>query len=247
VLKRFAVFLLALLAAAAAHAQVASGSFPFVHSYDLDSATFTYPLLELSRPGTANIKTTGSSATIDAASGAPFAGIGVGSVLTVRTSTALSTPDFRTIIAKASDVQVTVEAAVDWSGAGAAGFRFDYQVLTDGTGLGAGWFGVSKYGPKSLYFAIAQQNTTTGITIQIECKQAGGLPVKVWPETTGTAQCDADGVFTTAGIGDRCLIQLPDGPLSSCRLGLKLTSTDDGGDTGANRESVFASFSGVPR
>ena len=228
-------------------------SFPIVQNHDFDSGTKTYcllgPAIDSQRDGRPNIKTTGSSATVDAASGTPFAALTTvpGAVITVRAGTPVVVPDVRYVLTKPSGAQITVDTAVDWSGAGATGFPWSYRNLTCGTGDGAGWFGVGQYSAKVIALQIEQVSLASGslaVTIDGRSDDPWAKPTPIYPMATPptSSQCDT-GLFTTAGTTARCIVVIdPTAAVSFLRVGVSLT--DDGGDTGANLEKVTARFMG---
>ncbi len=239
--------LLALILAALALPQVGSPAsqaivFSIVNKFDSDSATLTYAVFTRATDGTVNIKTTGSSATVDAVSGTPFATVAAGDELFCRDAE----PDAqrRYVVAKASGAQITVNAAVDWSRAG--GYQFSYRTLLTGTGAGAGWFGVGNLADKTFSFGV-EQLVATDVKIRLECitDAPGAQPITIYPPAGGSGQCGT-GTITVPGATARCAYALAGLTVSRCRFGV-ITDVDDGDDTGANREDIWAQFSGVER
>lgn len=223
-------------------------SVPIVLNHDFDDATATYCLLgpsyDSSSKGLGNLKTTGSSATVAAASGTPFAGMAKGTVITV-TPGAGAIPNERYVLVPTSSTALTVNAAVDWSGNGATGFPFTYRNLTCGTGAGAGWFNVSGFTTKAIHFQIEQLAVASGsvaVTIQCKGQNIWSAPTPVYPPSAAASsgQCDT-GLFTTAGATARCIVPLAF-ETSVCRLGVTLT--DDAGDLTTNLEQVSATLEG---
>jgi len=218
-------------------------SFPIIADFDADSTTMTYVLFDPPRSGTANIKTTGSSATVDAASGTPFAAVAVGDEIFVRDVDA--TAQVRYVRAKASSIQITVNAAVNWSGNGSTGYGFTYRTFRSGTGADAGWFQVGgAFSRRNIYFGLEQVNATGGVAFQIDCIMGApaAKPTLVYPPGGSTA-CET-GTLTTAPT--RCLVVLSLGA-QRCRLGAKIVTADDGDDLTTNREDVHAEFMGEPK
>lgn len=217
-----------------------------VSQHDFDSSSYTYCLLSDPKagPNGTRVKTTGSSATVDAAAGEPFANVAAGDTITVQAGNNVA-PVVRYVLTRASATQITVDTAVDWSGNGATGYVFSYRTLTCGTGAGAGWFGVSSHSTKTIMFQVDQLSVASGsLAVTIECKGASpwAQPTTVYPPNSGSGQCYT-GLFTVAGATARCaLVFAQEENYAACRLGVKLT--DDAGDTGANLERVTATFEG---
>jgi hypothetical protein len=232
-MRRLAVILVSLLAVTAL-ADIPPEFRPIVAAYDLTSTSYTYPLLGNPLSGSANVKTSGSSTTVTAASGTPFADVAVGAELTIQTD--VTTRVVRAVTAKASDTSITVDTAANLSGNGSTGYPFSYRPLSDGTGLTQGWIKVSQYSEKNYVFEVNTINATN-ITVRVECKSSGDMasPIQIYPATGGTGQCGT-GVVTTAGITGRCAVVSYE-PWDQCRVGFILT-----GDTGA--QSITAGFMG---
>lgn len=240
-----------LLAVPMAFAQSDLTFFPVISNYELDATAVTYCVLGSSRDSVTaslpNVKTTGSSVTVDAVSGSPFANVAVTDELTFYPGPD-ELPILRTVLTRASAAQITVANSV-LIGADtvnlsvAAGYPWSYRTLTCGTGVANGWFGVSGFRNKTVFFQVDQLNATGGITFVLQCKGSSpwAQPVPVYPPTGGTGQCGT-GVLTTA---NQCAIAISDDEnYSSCRLGMYITTADDGGDLTTNREEVTAYFQG---
>lgn len=115
------------------------------------------------------------------------------------------------------------------------------SVQTCGTAADSGWFRVGQFtnqpgGSVIMVAEVNQANTTSGIDFRWECSVAGSssLPLQVCPTTNGTVTTVLN---AAAGIGGRyaCVV---DFPMDRCRIGMKLTSTDDGNDLTTNAESI---------
>lgn len=249
-MKRILLALVAALALVApVHAQDAVNealpSLPLFASYDLDSASYTFgwytgqgdQIWGPQRLGAAKVKTVGLSATVSAftAATAPFAQVSVGDLLFVATSGAtpggtadgtLGRTTFMLVTAKADSDNVTVAAAtatgtIDLS----LGYTFRWLKFNTGTASTDGWIPMKGITAANFVYAITQQNTTTGIDYKVECK--GGLDptaITVIGPTTKTTTYGGGNVLTE--------------PWAFCRFGIKLTSTDDGGDAGVNAEQI---------
>lgn len=211
----------------------------FLYKYELDATTLTYCRLvgRNSDPfagtiqGPARVKTTGSSTSVteNTTGQNPFANVAVGDLITVQ-RTPGGAVDTRVVVTRTDAANITVEAAVDWTG----GFEFRYKTLQCGTTATDGWVDASGSNQITITYNIVQQNTTTGIDMRGECRGPGigAQAVQVFPATG--FQTD-----TTATIANQHSY-LVSGRWSACRLGVKITSTDDGGDTGANAEQLTA-------
>jgi hypothetical protein len=200
-------------------------------SWDLDATAFTYPLLGDSLAGIGNLKTTGSSATIDAATGTPFVGIAEGDELTVYLGNA--PPAVFVVAVRTSDTQVTAQAAQDLSGNGEAGFTFSFRHHTSGTTTGFGWFDVSTYDAKNVVVQIDQAVATGGIQYSVECKAS-----TFWSQPV-TISAPAAVTSFPARVSVPITV-----PYSQCRVGYKIVTGDDGGDLTTNREAITTTFQG---
>lgn len=238
--KRIAVLFALLLASASARSQTVGQEqvANFMYRYDLDSATLTFCKLQGQngdpyggdKQVLAKIKTTGSSTSVteNTAGQNPFSDVAVGDVIAVRRATGVV--DRRIVVTRTDAANVVVESAVDWSG----GFAFGYRTLTCGTTATDGWVDASGSNNITIQFQIDQANTTTGIDWRIECKGAGigSLADPVYPASGFITVTNASTPYVSAAYVN--------GRWSACRVGVKLTSTDDGGDTGANAEQITA-------
>lgn len=187
-----------------------------VYAYDVTAASYTYCALQgqngdpFAEPylGTAKIKTTGSSTTVEenVVGTNPFANLAVGDMILVRRGTVT---DRVSITAKASAASITVSSAVNWS----AGYDFRWLDLTCGTGTTDGWFGVGAFYNVDVTVEWVTKNATS-LDFQTECAIGPGLPVIL--ETKSATAVGQWGPTITAGVYDRC------------RVGMKLTA-----DTGA--------------
>lgn len=214
-------------------------TYSIVENYDLDSATLTFCRLQPDPiQGLGLITTSGSNTVVTAATGTPFAGLGENDVL-YGLSAATGAQETRYITTWTSNVSVTVNAAVDWSSP-ATGINFSYKHLYCGTTANDGWFDVSGFVYSSIIVNVQQLNTTTGIDFRWECRNSapGAAPVQVCPTTINTFR-----TVTVAGITDGAVNCAVEEPYAQCRVGMKLNTTDDGGDLTTNREQIFISYS----
>lgn len=244
-MRRLAALVLLALLPAPGHGQgAASSARPIFALYDLDSATETFCAFDENvSPDNGNVVTSGSSATITSVAGTtttPFLNVSVMDQILIGGSTG-ATGATRTVIARASSTSITASSALDISSP-TTGRTLQHRKLrcsTDGT---TGFFSVSGMDSLAIDFTIQQQNTTTGIDVRLQCRvgdsNAGWkqvYPVLVPPAVTAT--------YTTFTSTGGLAYEFP--PLSkwdSCRIGMKLNTTDDGGDTGANQEQISATM-----
>jgi hypothetical protein len=208
-----------------------------VENWDLDATTYTYPLTSpaIMGPGQRAV-TSGASTTVTncALCTAPFAGVAVGDVIIFFVN---DTQVYRYVTAKASDISITVDTAIDLSTNGTVGYSFVYRTVTIGTGATNGWFQVGGGGISSaVTYQIDQLNATGGVDVRIECRMsssASGLsaPISVFERNVTTA-----GIGTAASTGRTTVEILPH--FTDCRVGMKFGSADDGTDTGAAAEVI---------
>lgn len=219
--------------------------------YDLDSTTDIGCSYGPPIPITTDLITTsGSSATTTSVNTrAPFARASVGDLITVNVATpnvntTASTLFNRVITAKASSNSITVDSV--WT-LPTAGTTFFLSILT--CGANAGWIPVTaSQRTAEIAIQIAQQNTTTGISMKIEGMDCDDTNICVarnlWPGlNAGAAQCGA-GTYSSGYCVYTTAVNPPvfstDGMIhpTFMRVVMKLTSTDDGGDTGVNAEKI---------
>lgn len=217
----------------------------FAYNYDVASSSLTYCKLTGQRTDPFGspfsvaipIETSGSSTTVSAvtASSEPFAQLAVGDVILVTRDN--NSRDIRVITAKASDDQVTVDTAVDWSD----GFPFSWLDLTCGTAATDGWIRVSDGGTVQLTVQYDAGDLDT-LDVAWFCKEGalGSSAIRVYP---GPSSDCGDGtlsgtVCTFATPGQGLSVKIPNNAFAQCRIGLKYGSTD-----GGTREQVTATVS----
>lgn len=240
--RTLCALLMLLCMPAALHAQSPGRSAYSLQSLrDLDETSFEYcRLLGASRApdspafaAVGTIETSGSSTTVtEEVSGTlPFENVSVGDELEIRSSehvvvaaavvTRVGEIFRRVVTAKASGASITVHTALNITKA-----TFTYRKLECGTAATNGW--VPTGGSSSVSFSIHvdQINTTSGVTVQAECENIGSSssPIPLWSKVYTTATDDL-----VEFIGVQC---------DRMRVGSKLTSTDDGSDTGAAAEQI---------
>lgn len=238
--------LLAMLLLAAAPVQATD---LVLRDYDLDSASFIYPVLctptvgavvnQCPGPGYSDsrkITTAGAASTTvtSVGSNGAFGLAAVGDVILISPDGADTTvPTLRRITAKASADSITVDANADIATAGAP---FRLWSLTVGTGAADdGWFRYPTAGNINIVIDVSQMNAAS-VDYHVQCRHThnGGYSTPVY--LAGTA---ATPISLTAAAGHR--VAIIDEAWDSCRVGLRVT-TDDGGDTGANAEKVSISI-----
>jgi hypothetical protein len=235
VAEKMAILLAALLLVSPTWAQDGKRTANLVVGFDVASTTMNYPAMVGARgdPWGDSFKvlipidTTGSSTTVDAvtAATAPFADLAVGDLLIVRRDNSVT--DMVWITAKATDDQVTVSSAVDWS----AGYVFEWRDLVSGTGTDSGWISISGF--KSVQMTVQYEDgDLTGLDVVWECKEASYFsePVQVYPgpsDTCGYGTLNTN-VCTYSTTGDRQSVGLPVNLFSYCRVGLAYRTADGG-------------------
>jgi hypothetical protein len=220
-----------------------SGDFYAGVLYDVDSTTLTYCITSGPMMPQQLIKTTGSSANLApyVASSAPFRGMAVGDVLSIRT--APSTYAWRVVTTFTSENAVTVDTAIDLSATG--GFAFQWYRNACGTAATSGWFSVAAAANRAGMTVSFLQGDITNLVARWECKQAGGEIVIVYPGET--SDCGLGASLSTdrcswaaakAGAADGSLTVVDDAPVYNvCRVGLAYVTADTS-DATTNLEKV---------
>ena len=183
---------------------------------------------EFTIQGDVPIKTTGSSATIDAvvASSAPFKYLGVNDVIHVSVDDAVTT---RTITAKANNDQVTVDAVVDWSNGGAGRhFRWRDTEFASAPSTTAGLVNVSGWKDVIVYATVETYNFATNLTVSVEGIIAGGTTPVALEDPQGNAV-----TMTFTGTGSNSV------PIGSPVDSLRVALVGSGADSGTNYVTVW--------
>jgi hypothetical protein len=191
----------------------------FNHQYDLNATSYIYCVTVEGRgPDGQRITTSGSSTTVTAVTGSPFALLGVGDDLVVNNS---GTSERRRITAKASDASVTVNSAVDWSN-GAAGFPFNFKNITCGTTDEDGWVSATNLTEKEVKVLIETEASSGGVDFSIECRGTG--------EDDEPAQLVA---FNKTGVTSPTFAEVVPIPerCDAIRVGMKWGTADGGADS----------------
>lgn len=196
------------------------------YNYDLTSTSYIYCTYTGKNgdpwgdaggiPSPANVKTTGSSTTVDAltASTNPFAQVAVGDLLIFRYG---GTNYQRRVTARASADQLTVDTAIDL---GTAGVPFEFYRAACGTTASDGWLDVNLFYNLTFVRTITTINATS-IDSQVECRQNLNPTAAVIIDTKNATATGAYAVTLYAGAWD------------ACRLGMKINT-----DTGAQSITV---------
>ncbi len=228
-----------------AHAQPISDfrSYPLATLYDLDSTSLIY----CRTSGASNIVfqdnritrvpiTAAANSTTVTSTGGAFTNLVVGDHLFLVDPSPLTLGRVveRVITARASANSITISSAVSTSTA-VSQQSFEWRKLECGTAATSGWVPVEALRPVKFSIAVNQLSVATGgVDIRVECREQGedAQPFRVYP-TTGFTN------YTAAGIDSRLVVGLSIYDLwKECRVGVKLSGTDDGGDTGANAEQI---------
>jgi hypothetical protein len=219
-MKKTLLLLLALLAPALVQAQEATA---LVTAYQIDGTTFTCCRTNPQDiSGVGNIKTTGSSTTVNAVSGTPFAPVSTGDVITVMPGAGAS-PEIRYVVNKVSNIQVTVDTAVNWENGG-AGFSFVWRDVRCGTGAEDGWVSVPP-------------NSTPQVQMSVNAITGTSVDFKIEGRIRGTAVQPANlGNFSYTAVGGDTVKVLDF--VDQLRVCMKMT-----GDAGGN-ESISIHLSG---
>lgn len=221
--------------------------------YDLDSTTavsgsYVGPSSILTK-----ISTSGSSTTVAAvtSTSAPFNLVSVGDLiqfnLTSPGAAGSAVVTTRRVTAKASADSITVDTAVNIP---TAGVTFSYYKFT--AGAGAGWVALGENATGfEIYTQLDQLNVgANSIGFKIEGRYTDAANVvtafNIWPGTnSSTAKCES-GTFSSGFCNYTAVNTVP--PFASMglthpsqvRLVTKINTADDGGDTGADAESITA-------
>lgn len=210
--------------------------------YDLDATSFTYCRYEglngsvdptKGKPGGANITTSGLSSTTITGTGA-FTNVIVGDVIHFTGTgstvfTQLGVNSYRVVSARASADSITVFNAVTIP---STGVRFEYLRRVCGTADTSGLIPVDGLHSHTWEIGIQQINTTSGIDYELECRVRG--PGATWVIVSGPT--------TKTAVGNYAVVVSE--AWNECRMGLKMTSTDDGSDVGAAMEQITINMTG---
>jgi hypothetical protein len=218
--------LLGLLALPAAAQNLQPDTSVLAAVWDADSGTYQYCATKGMDNGNAGrnkipashakISTSGSSTTVTSTvsgTGA-FTNVAVGDPLFINDDGVML---LRAVTARASADSITINAAVDVTGA-----SFEYRTFACGTADTSGAIPVSGFNSLTFQIDLAQENSAS-TDYKVECRLFG--PGAEWGIIAGpTNDTSTFNDFVTSNIG-----------FDECRVGVAV-NTDDGGDTGANAE-----------
>lgn len=196
---------------------------PFCDTFDVTATTQYVNASEFTLQGDKPIKTTGSSATVTAVTGgdAPFKYLAVNDVITVQVDATFTT---RTIIAKASDDSVTVDAAVDWDNGGAGRhFRWRDVTAVAAPSTTGGLVNISGWQDVMVYVTVETYNFATNIVANIEGIVAGGTTPVALEDPQGNAV-----TLTFTGTGTQAV------PIGTKVDSIRIALTGSGADSGTN-------------
>lgn len=238
--KRFMLAVLLSLALPAA-----AGEQVYVRELDLDATSYTHCSTTSTTAGRGRIVNAGSSTTITTVNSVSgfgqlragdeiFVTIPVAGVMT-RTRRVISAPS------SGGHSSIVLTAALDLSGNGTSGFAWDFALVSCGTGAEDGWLLSAQALWTDVTWQVDQLNVTGGIDVRVQCRGTGPTAtaaVTVYPDPANSASTDEckKGNFTAVNA---CRL-IVTGHWSQCRIGFKIGTNDDGGDTGANAESISA-------
>lgn len=218
--------------------------------YDLDATTYVFPVLcspgnsgtvytADNCPGQARFETrpitttAAASTTVTAvSSNSAFNELLAGDEIEVynpssQTNSTASGRERRLLTARASANSVTVDSNITIP---TAGSKFAWWKRVVAATAADGWFSVGNTTEFSLRLAFEQANVTGGITYKVECRDAyldrKGPVVLVAGETNVTT------------FPSTVRVNVYDERYAECRVGLKIGTADDGGDTGADQERI---------
>lgn len=138
----------------------------FCNAYDVPDTDYTYPRLgsPSGHPITGRefVQTSGSSTTVTAYQGTPFAPVTVGSLITFRVPP--DTSYVRHVTAKASSSSITIDTAVNL----ASPAKFDFYPFASGQTDSDGWHYVGDLSAITVYVQANTIASTGGIDVVIE-------------------------------------------------------------------------------
>lgn len=214
---------------------------PVVVDYELDSTTYVCPVLCTPPQDTGcgpdatgysdgrRITTSGAATTtVTAVDDDAFDMVAVGDMLSIGgdsgSAMARRAPTWRRVTAKASADSITVDSNVTIADADNARFTL-FRLVVNG-----GWWKWTPSGDGEVFIDIAQMNTTGGIDYKLEARHCYANGVCTTPEIlagpTNKAAAESDRVAFDKEFVDQV------------RVCFKITTADDGGDTGANAEKI---------
>lgn len=248
-LSALAVALVALSGAARVWSQAATQStLPVVISYDLDSTSFVYPIAygptvspstviraqaaegwydNVSQPASPTeqrrIKTTSYSASAVScvSSSSAFLPVSTGDLIQV--NDVFGRPNYASIFTRTDANTAALDRSLDLTQSGCASYK--YRKLVAGTAAYDGWFPVAGWGQTTVQIDVTQLNVTGGVYLQVECQ---AYPAQTTANVLASSNITAVGSYAVA---------IPE-PWDTCRVGMKIGTSDDGGDLTTNTEKI---------
>lgn len=201
---------------------------PLCDTFDVTATVQYVRTSEFTLQGDVPIKTTGSSATVDAvvASSAPFKYLGVNDILIVQVDNTFET---RTILTKVNNDQVTVDAVVNWDNGGAGRhFRWRDTEFASAPNTTAGLVNVSGWKDVVVYATVETYNFATNLTVTVEGIVAGGTTPVTLEDPQGNAA-----TITFTGTGSNSV------PIGTTVDSLRVALVGSGADSGTNYVTVW--------
>lgn len=201
---------------------------PLCDTFDVTATVQYVRTSEFTLQGDVPIKTTGSSATVDAvvASSAPFKYLGVNDILIVQVDNTFET---RTILTKVNNDQVTVDAVVNWDNGGAGRhFRWRDTEFASAPNTTAGLVNVSGWKDVVVYATQETYNFATNVTVTVEGIVAGSTTPVTLEDPQGNAA-----VITFTGTGSNSV------PIGTNVDSLRVALVGSGADSGTNYITVW--------
>jgi hypothetical protein len=247
-MKKLLAAFLAILTAASAPVQAQSQSQQLViqFKYNLNSTTETYCALgnevtDLDRVQDA------TSTTMTAVSGTPFANVAVGDMITGVDQPSSGGESFvNSVVARASATSITINTAISPDvNPTLTSATLKHRTLACGTAPNSGAFNVAIFKYFTVQIDIQQMVLltpgTSSIDTRIVCR-TGNMSqwLQVYPILVPPAVTPSYVSSTVVGGWARTFNE----EFSQCRVGMKINSADDAGDTGTNAEQVTVTVTG---
>lgn len=212
--KLFAVLLLMLLASSARAGGTQQKT--FFLDYDLNATSYVYQVYGDEIQGRGFIATVGSSTTVTASNGTPFAGLAAGYEITVNLD---GVETRRTISTWTSTTSIVVNTAINLS-AQSGGYRFSWRSVTNGTATTNGWVPTGHLKNMDVVVVFTTLTGTDGVDVSVECRGLGDattpLQVLTGNYSGTTAPTNGDWLPVLEGC-------------ASVRVGLKWRTADTAG------------------
>lgn len=221
----------------------------YAQAYDLDSTSFTACSTTELAPGRGRVTNASSSTTITTVSSVSgFLGLVAGDEVFVDLSLPAdaSRAWTRRVVATTPTTGSTLvlTVAIDLSANGTAGYAWQFRKVSCGTGAEDGWLLTARSTWTEVSWQVDQLNVTGGIDVRVQCRDSGLAAYTVYPDPANSASANEclKGNFTAVNA---CRL-IVTGHWGECRIQWKIGAADDGGDTGADAESLSAFLSTGP-